>query len=77
MLSITPMMTNDTNLFYNKNGDIVYDDDGVPVNAVAFSTISQNATFYAALLYDVGADLSVFFDGALGGWYFDFTTGQF
>ncbi len=32
---------------------------------VAFSTISPNATFYTALLYDVGADLEFFIDGNL------------
>ncbi|HIJ90314.1 MAG: tandem-95 repeat protein [Desulfobulbaceae bacterium] len=33
--------------------------------AVAFDTISPNAKFYAALLYDVGADFDVFIDGKL------------
>ncbi len=34
-------------------------------DAVAFDTISPNAKFYAALLYDVGADFDVFIDGKL------------
>ena len=34
-------------------------------DAVAFDTISPNAKFYAALLYDVGADFDVFVDGKL------------
>ena len=34
-------------------------------SSVAFSTISPNAKFYAAILYDVGADFNVFADGKL------------
>jgi uncharacterized repeat protein (TIGR02059 family) len=34
-------------------------------DTVAFDTISPNAKFYAALLYDVGADFDVFVDGKL------------
>jgi len=33
--------------------------------SVAFSTISPNATFYAALLYDVGADVGIYADSNL------------
>lgn len=34
-------------------------------DSVAFDTTSPNAKFYAALLYDVGADFDVFIDGKL------------
>ena len=73
MLAITPMMTNMTDYMRDEFGEIIIDEDtNEPINAVAFNTISPNATFYAALLYDVGADVSMFFDGDLSGWYFDF-----
>lgn len=49
MLVITPVLQNVT------NGN----------EYVPFSTISPNASIYAALLYDVGADLDVFIDGSL------------
>ncbi|CCK82206.1 tetratricopeptide repeat protein [Desulfobacula toluolica] len=48
-------------------------------DSVAFSTISPNATFYAALLYDVGADLELFMDGDLiiaGTTIFDISPGS-
>lgn len=47
-------------------------------DTVAFSTISPNATFYAALLYDVGAELQMLIDGrlsALGVQIFDLSPG--
>ena len=33
-------------------------------DSVAFSTISPNVTFYAGILYDVGANIDMFFDAA-------------
>lgn len=47
-------------------------------DSVAFSTVSPNATFYAALLYDVGVDVDLFTDAYLydgGNEIFDISPG--
>lgn len=45
-------------------------------DTVAYSTVSPNATFYVAILYDVWADLEVYTDGYLSGWHLEFIDGE-
>ena len=48
-------------------------------SSVAFSTISPNVSFYAAIIYDVGVDFEIFLDGSLaivGQSVFDLSPGE-